>query len=157
MKYIFLISLVSLTLALERNLESRPTLIDLDLTSNFEIGAGESIELSIRSNPTTGYTWEVVDTGYENCEVISQRYEPDPEEPGLDGEGGIQYFELYCDEGAEIGTNHVIEMVYKASSEDDETLKTSKAGYIIIYMQLYQNSFQFQLEFLSLLYLILAF
>ena len=119
MKILILISLLSLTLAYKRFLQISSDSINLDSTSNFEIEADESKELCISSNPTTGYEWKVVDTGYENCEVLSGKYVQSSENSDLLGAGGTQCFEFYCNQDAEAGTNYKIRMEYKRQWEEE--------------------------------------
>ena len=119
MKIVLVISLLSLTLAYQRFLQTSSGSIDLDSTSHFEIEAGESKELCISSNPTTGYEWKVVDTGYEYCEVLSEKYNKTSQDTNLVGAGGTQCFEFYCDQDAEAGTYYTIRMEYKRQWEEE--------------------------------------
>lgn len=133
-----LIFLCSLTICLSKlrflqgtsNTQPDDSSVNLNTSSNFTIKAGESKELSVYSNPTTGYYWYVVDTGYELCQVTSECYVSNSNDSELVGGGGTQYFTFYCDEEAEVGSCHVIGMEYKRY-KDVEAEESKEVNYNI--------------------------
>ena len=52
--------------------------------STVEIGVGETLQVRLEANPTTGYEWVVLDAGV--LELVSQRHRP---ESDADGSGGV--------------------------------------------------------------------
>lgn len=69
--------------------------VELASDSAVELRPAEALEISIASNPTTGYTWDIAD--FEGSEVLAvagePRYMSDPQkDPGIVGSGGSQIF-----------------------------------------------------------------
>jgi predicted secreted protein len=104
--------------------------VNLDSEPHFSISLGETKSLSVISNPTTGYRWEVVSTGSEFCQVISDEYVRDNVAPGICGAGGTQVFKLLCDTQAQVGSSHVLKLEYKRSWEP-QGVKTIEVSYTI--------------------------
>jgi len=78
---------------------------------------GETYEIALDSNPTTGYGWEV--EYYDgDLELVEQRYEPDSD---LVGAGGKEVFVF---RGRTVSSGDVV-FTYKRSWED-EVLKTER-------------------------------
>lgn len=104
--------------------------VDLGTTQEFTIKAGDSRTVTIDSNPTTGYYWYVVTTGYDKCKVASSEYVSNPHPEGMTGVGGVQSFRLECDEDAKVNSTHQIKMEYKRSWEP-QAVQTIEATYTI--------------------------
>lgn len=76
---------------------SRPpadvTATDSDSITWVRIEPGETVDVTLKSNPTTGYHWEI--TSYDNKIIESvgePYYTPDPGSEGLIGAGGKETF-----------------------------------------------------------------
>ncbi len=64
--------------------QTRPTLTDP--SQPIEVQTGETFNIVIESNPTTGYHWEIIGE-LSNIEFVSKDYQAD--EPVATGSGGI--------------------------------------------------------------------
>ncbi len=53
---------------------------------------GETIEVLLESNPTTGYQWFVVDAGNPNLKLLGSEYRPSSASENLCGAGGNTAF-----------------------------------------------------------------
>ena len=57
---------------------------------------GKTVTVSLRSNPTTGFSWECAIQNPEVAKVTSDSYKQDKTPRGMLGVGGIQTFVLNC-------------------------------------------------------------
>lgn len=55
---------------------------------------GSTVRISLRSNPSTGYTWKIVDGGGLS---VKDEYVPDSREGTICGAGGTQYYFVTAD------------------------------------------------------------
>ena len=128
MRILLLISLLSFCLAGF----FQGKIIDLDTSDSFRVRPGQSVRLIIESNITTGYSWEVVSTGYKKCKITSQEYKSYSDPHHMRGQGGVQIFTLSCSLIAKVGSNHVIKLQYRRPGEA-EAIKSREVSYTISY------------------------
>jgi len=86
---------------------------------------GETYEITLDSNPTTGYGWEVEFNDWD-LELVEQRYEPDSDEK-VEGAGGKEVFVF---RGRTVSSGDVV-FTYKRSWED-EVLKTERYTFDVL-------------------------
>ena len=55
------------------------------------VKAGESFEIKLNENPTTGYSWALAQLP-ENFYLLNELYMPEPHKPGMVGTGGVRLF-----------------------------------------------------------------
>lgn len=60
--------------------------------SAYFMRTGAQMELSMESNPTTGYIWGYEASNPAVATVTAERYEGDPAPEGMTGVGGTQYY-----------------------------------------------------------------
>ncbi|MBC8231330.1 protease inhibitor I42 family protein [bacterium] len=94
------------------NIPSKPTPDD----NVKEIKVNESFDITLVSNPTTGYSWEV-DFDGEYLTLVNAEYIP--EQPELTGSGGVEKFTFT---GLKSGTTEIMTN-YKRPWEE-ESIKT---------------------------------
>ena len=78
---------------------------------SIQIKVGEKIELSLRSNPTTGYGWVVMD--HDSSISVDSKYATDAHEPEMVGVGGTETFSIVCSQSGD----YTLELEYKRSWE----------------------------------------
>jgi inhibitor of cysteine peptidase len=80
-----------------------------------KLAAGESLEIALAENPTTGYRWRLLDaaTVAANCLLVKDSYEPG--HPQMAGQGGIHRWQF---QAAEPGAC-MIELEYRRSWQKD--------------------------------------
>ena len=92
-----------------------------ETVSNLSAPIGETILISLKENPTTGYTWNV--TNSSGLELIADTYEMEKVKEGIVGAGGVHSWILKT---TEIG-NQTFSGIYKhsweADSKEDQTYK----------------------------------
>ena len=96
------------------NIPSKPTPDENGTVK--EIKVNESFVITLVSNPTTGYSWEV-DFDGEYLTLVKAEYIPD--QPELTGSGGVEKFTFT---GLKVGTTEIT-MNYKRPWEE-ESIKT---------------------------------
>jgi len=87
-----------------------------DVVTVKEIKVNESFDITLVSNPTTGYSWEV-DFDGEYLTLVNAEYIP--EQPELTGSGGVEKFTFT---GLKVGTTEIMTN-YKRPWEE-ESIKT---------------------------------
>lgn len=105
-----------------------PTPNEMNLTaadngSTVELKRGQVVSITLEANPTTGYTWEVVEPrdGQVMRQVGEIEFIPNRQESGIVGSGGVQIIRF---EAINAGQT-VLKLVYHRSWETDvEPLKT---------------------------------
>ena len=119
---ILLVLSVAVTLAACSGSTPEPLKVGMEAAgTSVELEKDQILEVSLEGNPTTGYAWEVKESG---APVLSQEGEPTYTEGATDGTlvgGGGTY--LFTFAGAEAGTT-TVELVYQRSWEDVEPLDT---------------------------------
>ncbi len=88
-----------------------------------DLPVGETYEITLDSNPTTGYGWQV-EYNDGDLELVEQRYEPDSD---LVGAGGKEVFVF---RGRTVSNGDVV-FTYKRSWED-EVLKTERYTFDVL-------------------------
>ena len=94
-----------------------------DNGSTVELKRGQVVSITLEANPTTGYTWEVVEPrdGQVMRQVGEIEFIPNRQESGIVGSGGVQIIRF---EAINAGQT-VLKLVYHRSWETDvEPLKT---------------------------------
>lgn len=95
-----------------------------DLNQPIEVGVGETFEVVLDSNPTTGYSWRVeVSSGSDVVELKGEDYEPDPVSEDVVGGGGKDTFTF---EAAKAGAA-TITFEYLPPGEPDKPAETKTA------------------------------
>lgn len=69
-----------------------PTPVYTSANQNIEAGAGQRFIISLESNPTTGYNWELTPDNSGTYQLLGKEYTQDPASKGLVGAGGTQTF-----------------------------------------------------------------
>ena len=82
-----------------------------------ELDKGQSLTVELDSNPSTGYSWQVVAVS-KGLDVNDQGYTPD--EPQATGSGGIQSFSVGPNFTASAGSTHLLRLAYFRSWEGSE-------------------------------------
>jgi len=94
-----------------------------DNDSKVELKSGQVLSITLESNPTTGYTWEVVDTPGEQVmqQVGEIEFIPNRQGPGIVGSGGVQIIRFECVNAGQT----VLKLVYHRPWETEvEPLET---------------------------------
>ncbi|MBF0252187.1 MAG: protease inhibitor I42 family protein [Candidatus Omnitrophica bacterium] len=70
--------------------------IRLTEDKNIEMSIGQSVNISLASNPTTGYQWSIVEERNDNIVIQDPEHEyvPDNNSEKLVGSGGTQIFHI---------------------------------------------------------------
>ncbi len=68
---------------------------DLRAAKPLEVRVGATVVLSLESNPTTGYDWQVAGVDEEICTLTYDGYFAAPAPPGMVGSGGAHLFEVF--------------------------------------------------------------
>jgi len=94
-----------------------------DNGSTVELESGQVLSITLEANPTTGYTWEVVDP--QDGQVLRQvgeiEFIPNRQESGIVGAGGVQIIRFECVNAGQT----VLKLAYQRSWETDvEPLET---------------------------------
>jgi inhibitor of cysteine peptidase len=66
--------------------------VDMDgnnTTESISLKLGEELNISLESNPTTGYMWNAT---FDQSKIEQVNYNYEPASPGLTGSGGIETF-----------------------------------------------------------------
>ena len=104
-----------------RNSVGEVRLDDQNQGQQVEVKAGQFLVVSLISNPTTGYSWQVL----ENDETIlvpqgEVSYQPDPKREGLVGSGGTEVFRFKADQS---GTVNLTLIYHRPWEQDVEPLQ----------------------------------
>lgn len=116
----------SIMVTIDRNGKSTiTTLENKDNNSNVTIKKGGLLLLKLKSNPSTGYSWQVVKKNNWVLPLQSSKQERDPNTPTIPGAPSFQIFQF---KGSSSG-NALIELEYKRSWEKNtppaETFKAN--------------------------------
>jgi len=87
-----------------------------------ELGPGQVLVITLESNPSTGYRWEVVEIGGAILRQVGEvQFElSDPQDPPPPGAGGWETFRFEAVGAGETG----LELAYRRPWEDVEPLMT---------------------------------
>src|SRR5690554_3092078 len=94
----------------------QPPLTGSDHESSIVLSQGETFDVRLNSNASTGYSWHILEIG-DNLQLVTSEYRSDDVPPDLDGAGG---YDLLTFEAVAAGTNDLV-LHYKRSWEDDST------------------------------------
>ena len=88
----------------DNNEDDVPMNIEIDEINGTEslsiqLKVGETLQLSLRSNPTTGYGWVVGE--HSDSVTIESKYIPDYNDKMITGAGGKEVFKISCSEPGE--------------------------------------------------------
>jgi len=72
--------------------ESMKTFVKTDSGTTCELRAGESFEVRLAENPTTGYTWAVLKIPEGLLRLETESLETEPADPRIAGRGGTKVF-----------------------------------------------------------------
>lgn len=75
-----------------KRVESMRTFIKTDSGTTYELRAGESIEVRLPENPTTGYTWAVLKIPEDLLRLEMESFETEPADPRITGRGGTKIY-----------------------------------------------------------------
>ena len=104
-----------LTMVYKRNWESEPAktrVFIIQIRDTFHVAPGDTFELSLDSNPTTGYSWQA-EFDQEYLEQVSKEFVPSQSD--MVGAGGTEIFTF---QALEVGETELT-MVYKRSWESE--------------------------------------
>lgn len=70
--------------------QSEVVLTEKDTGATVDMRSGQTLQIRLAGNPTTGYNWQRVDQGQNILETVGEaaRYEPDAHAAGMLGAGG---------------------------------------------------------------------
>ena len=94
----------------------QPPLTENDSESSIELAQGETFDVRLNSNASTGYSWHVLEIG-DNLRLARSEYRPGDAPPDVDGAGGYEWMTF---EAITAGTHDLL-LHYKRSWEDDST------------------------------------
>ncbi len=88
-----------------------------DNGSTVELESGQVLSITLEANPTTGYTWEVVEPldGQVMRQVGEIEFIPNRQESGIVGSGGVQIIRFECVNAGQT----VLKLVYHRPWETD--------------------------------------
>jgi inhibitor of cysteine peptidase len=90
-----------------------------DNNSDISIEIDEMFDISLESNPTTGYEWDVKECDYSVLELVNTGYEPaENQTPPVAGAGGLQNWTF---KGLKDGET-ALKIVYWRSWEGEESI-----------------------------------
>ncbi len=90
-----------------------------DNNSDISIETDETFDISLESNPTTGYDWDVKECDYSVLELVNTGYEPaENQTPPLEGAGGLRNWTFM---GLKDGET-TLKLVYWRSWEGEESI-----------------------------------
>jgi inhibitor of cysteine peptidase len=128
-KFIRTVVMLSLFLALFSSCGTQGTLItDADNGEQITIQSGDVVTVSLVSNPTTGYSWQVMETG--NTILVQDGHPEYKEAPGsesLVGAGGTEVFRF---KAVETGTT-MLELGYLRSWESVPPIETFRIQVVV--------------------------
>ena len=93
---------------------------EIDGSESFgtSLKVGETLQLSLRSNPTTGYSWVVGE--HSDSVTIESKYIPDYNDKMITGAGGREVFKISCSEPGE----YVLQFDYERSWETEDPVSS---------------------------------
>lgn len=72
--------------------------VSLDSVDEFTITLGQIANVTLKSNPSTGYSWTLIDPKSEKLKVADFAGEYEAAQTGLIGASGVQVFRISCSE-----------------------------------------------------------
>ena len=91
--------------------------------ANFEVNTNETFEFSLKSNPSTGYSWKwIKNESTQIVDSVSVNYVPDKSEPNRVGVGGNEVWKF---KGKATGVD-TLTLEYCRSWEPNSTVETKK-------------------------------
>ncbi len=91
-----------------------------DSTQQVEVGIDEEFIVALKSNPTTGYSWqESHDSASLN--LVEKSYQQDEASKGLAGAGGTDYFRYKALKSGETKVSLVYKRPWEQASPTDKT------------------------------------
>lgn len=85
-----------------------------------EVPIGQTFELRLQENPTTGYKWNLKSNGAPQCALIDDAFETKSDSPQQPGRGGAHAWQFRA---AENGETH-IQLAYERGWQKDATPRT---------------------------------
>ncbi len=96
-------------------------LTEADNGSRVRLGQGEELVITLESNPTTGYSWHVIETNPEVLKQVGEiEYEQSPGSDGLVGAGGTEMIRFEAVAPGEV----TLTLGYYRSWEDKPPVET---------------------------------
>ncbi len=90
---------------------------------DYEVDKNEIFEISLKSNPTTGYSWKWIKEGTSKIfDSVSSTYNQDKSEPNMVGVGGIEIWKF---KGNETGVD-TLKLEYCRTWESNSVIETKK-------------------------------
>ena len=123
-KKICIIAMLMAILALSVGCGTTPTEIELNESDNgchVDLEKGQDMVITLESNPSTGYTWEITEVDESILKLVDDEYQQSNPDDDLVGEGGWQILHF---EAADVGQT-ALEIVYHRPWEEGvEPLET---------------------------------
>lgn len=88
---------------------------EADDGSSITVAEGETFNVRLRSNASTGYSWHVLEIG-DNLQLVSSDYRSDDVPPDVDGAAGYEWLRF---EAVARGTHDLVLHYKRAWDEDD--------------------------------------
>ena len=112
-----IIAILLIVVALMAYSPSEVQLTAADNGSTVELESGQVLSITLDANPTTGYTWEVVEPldGQVMRQVGEIEFIPNRQESGIVGAGGVQIIRFECVNAGQT----VLKLVYHRPWETD--------------------------------------
>ena len=88
----------------------------------YEVNKNDTFEVSLNSNPTTGYSWKWINENSELVEKVSADYIPTEVEQAIIGSGGTEIWKF---KGIKIGID-TLTLEYCRPWETNSTVETKK-------------------------------
>jgi inhibitor of cysteine peptidase len=88
----------------------------------YEVNKNDTFEVSLNSNPTTGYSWKWINENSELVEKVSADYIPTEVEKAIIGSGGTEIWKF---KGTKIGID-TLTLEYCRPWETNSTVETKK-------------------------------
>lgn len=63
-----------------------------DENQRFSVEKGDKVVVELKSNPSTGYQWKIIEGNTEILNFVSKNFVSDKAEPGMVGVGGTDHF-----------------------------------------------------------------
>ena len=99
MKILLFLGLIGLAFAHKQQIDLT-AYDEVEYDKILQIKQGDTFEILLKENPTTGYIWQTFPWDLENAglakvlKVRSSKYEPDPKAKGAVGHGGTRIFQF---------------------------------------------------------------
>eukprot|EP00292_Cryptomonas_paramecium_P024196 CAMPEP_0113680918 /NCGR_PEP_ID=MMETSP0038_2-20120614/11640_1 /TAXON_ID=2898 /ORGANISM="Cryptomonas paramecium" /LENGTH=144 /DNA_ID=CAMNT_0000599461 /DNA_START=13 /DNA_END=447 /DNA_ORIENTATION=- /assembly_acc=CAM_ASM_000170 len=110
-------------------LAAQPAAINLDYVSNKQastkLDVGDEFTVNLESNPTTGYSWQLVSSS-EYIEKVDNKYVATSSQPGLVGGGGT---DVWTFKGKAPGSGELV-FAYKRPWETD-SFTQAKVAFVV--------------------------